>query len=306
MKYFLNFFLLFMMFSLAQGLGLKPSLNLTRGTTYYMIGSSNSTILQTVNGQENKIDLDLSYKLAFKVTAIMDSVYNMEVRYQSIDMKVRVGDKVIEMDSRKNDKQDFPSMIIAGLINKSFTINITKSGKIQSIKNVEKVVTGVIDDFPQIDTAKKEQLKSQLLQTFGGNAFKGNLEMATAIFPETTVVKNDKWKVNTALDGKFKMDVYTTYKLTNIHGAFYQIHGDGIISTGKNARLGDINGLPMKYHLTGTSVSEIKADKITGWVSEVKVKQVMKGNVEILDNPKVPGGLNIPMTFNTEMTTTDK
>ena len=36
-----------------------------------------------------------------------------------------------------------------------------------------------------------------------------------------------------------------------------------------------------------------------------KLKQLMLGNIEILDNPKMPGGMAIPMTFNTEVTTAD-
>lgn len=306
MKYFLIPLLLLLVFGSSSAQHLRLSLNLIKGNTYYMTGTSNSAVVQTVNGQENEINLGLSYKIAFKVTDVMDSVYNMEVRYQYLDMKIKAADKTIEMDSKKNDRQDVPSTIIAAMMNKPFIILITKRGKIRSMNNVEKMITGVFDNFPQLDITKKEQIKNQLLQTIGGNNFKGNLEMETAIFPENAVAKNDKWTVHTKLESTGKINVHTVYQLIDTKGGICQIHGQGAMATDKNSKPSQINGLPVKYSISGTSVSDIKGDKTTGWVKEFRLKQVMKGNVQILDNPKVPGGVSFPMTVNTEIVTTDK
>lgn len=271
-----------------------------------MSGTSNTAILQTINGQENKITTTLSYTIAFKVLALTDSVYKMEVRYQTLDMVVKVGGKAIEMDSKKNDKTDIPSSIIAAMMNKPFTILLTKSGRVRAIDNVEKMIIGVFDSFPQIDPVKKEQIESQFLQSFGGNAFKGNLEMQTAIYPATAVAKNDKWAVNTKLESTVKANIHTAYQLTDIKSGYYQIHGEGTMISEKSLKPTQINGMPVQYDLSGKSTVDIKADKTTGWISEAKLKQVMKGNIEILDNPKVPGGTKIPMVINTDVTTIHK
>jgi len=196
-----------------------------------MSGISNTTILQTVNGQENKIATVLTYRIAFKVLAITDTVYKMEVRYQSLDMVVNVGGKAIEMDSKRNDKTDIASSITAAMMNKPFIILLTKSGKVRAIENVEKMIIGVFDSFPQIDPLRKEQIKNQFLQSFGGNVFKGNLEMETAIYPETTVVKNGKWTVNIKLESAFKANIRTAYQLTDMKSSYYQIRGEGTIIT---------------------------------------------------------------------------
>jgi hypothetical protein len=62
----------------------------------------------------------------------------------------------------------------------------------------------------------------------------------------------------------------------------------------------------MKYNVTGTSTYEVKLDKTTGWASEVKINQAIKGDVLIKDNPKVPGGMTIPLTLTDEQLITDK
>lgn len=306
MKYLLSLFLLFSIFAPCKSQSIKLSLNLTKGNTYYMGGTSASSIIQTINGQENEIGVRLIYRIAFKVINIIDTIYTMEVRYQTMDMKITVGTKIIEMDSKRNDPHDVPSSVVSAMMNKPFTVLLSKSGKIQSISNVEKMVSGVMDDFPQINGAKKEQLKNQFLQTFGGNAFKGNLEMETAIYPMVAVTQMDKWTVNTKLQGAVKVNVKTVFHLTSVKNGYYGIHGDGKIVTENEFKTGQLNGLPVRYNISGTSISDIKVDKITGWITETKLTQIMKGDIAILNNPRVPGGMQIPMAFTTQVVTTNK
>ncbi len=306
MKYFFSFLLLFVVLAPCEAQHIKLSLNLKKGNTYFMVGNSNSIILQNINGQENKVNIGLAYRIAFKVINILDSGYSMEVRYQTLNMRIKTANNTVEMDSRKADKQDIPSSIIAAMMNKPFTIIMSRSGKIKSIKNIDAMFNSAFDNFPQVDPVKKAQVKTQLLQTFGGNTFKGNIELQTAVFPEREVIKKEKWTINTKLEGTFKMNVNTIYKLMDASENSYHIYGNGSMHTYKNQKPSQLNGLPVKYNLSGTSIADIKVDKTSGWVSEVKLKQAIKGNIEILDNPKAPSGLNIPMSYITDVITTDK
>jgi len=306
MKYFFKLLPLLILFAPCQAQQYKPALHLVKGDTYYMVSTGNSAVVQSVNGKENKVNIAMSFKMAFKVTAIRDSVYDMEVSYQSLEMKLDVANTTIDMDSKKKDSTDIPSSIIAAMMNKPFNITLTKSGKIKSVDNIEKMIMGVFDNFPKIDTAKKAQIKKQFLQSFGANTFKGSLETGTAIFPATAVSKNDKWTVNTNLESPAKATVQTIYQLVDVTADFYQIHGDGTMVSDTSSKPLEINGLPMKYNLSGTTLSDIKVSKTTGWISEIKLRQLMSGSIQILDNPRVPGGMIIPMTFNTEMSTTNK
>jgi hypothetical protein len=306
MKYILSLVLLFLTIGTSIAQKVKPALNLKKGNTYYMVSSANSAIVQTLNSEENTLNLAFTFKMAFKVIDIKDTVYNMEVSYQAIDMKIQTGGKSIELNSLKPDSLDIPSSFMAAMMNKPFNITLTKRGKVQSVDNIEKIINTVFDSFPKIDPTKKEQLKKQFMQSFGTDAFRGSLEMGTAIFPSGAVSKDDKWTVHTNLQAPTKADVQTVYQLTDITPDFYLIHGDGTLATDKNAKPGEINGMPMKYDLNGSLLTDIKVDRNTGWISEVKLKQVMKGSIEIQDNPKLPGGMTIPMTFNTDVITTDK
>lgn len=57
-----------------------------------------------------------------------------------------------------------------------------------------------------------------------------------------------------------------------------------------------INGMPARYHLSGTVLATIKVDSKTGWIQAARIKHSFDGNTEIKDNPNLPGGLSIPMS----------
>ncbi len=68
----------------------------------------------------------------------------------------------------------------------------------------------------------------------------------------------------------------------------------------------ETNGMPTRYNLKGTMSSNIKVDKISGWIIEAKINQAFQGDVYIKDNPRLPGGLKIPMIMESNMTFTNK
>jgi hypothetical protein len=284
----------------------KPTLHLVKGQTYYLSSSATSAITQGIYGRENKVNLSLSSKMAFKVIDLKDTLYAMEVNYQSLDMKIGMADTTIDMNSNNHNKADTASVLIAQMMNKPFNITLSTTGKVVSIKNMDKIIAGVFDAFPKIDSTKKKLVKNQFEQSFGEKAFKGCLETGIAIFPQMAVAKNDTWTVNTLMESPVKSNVQTVYRLVDLSRDYYQLHGDGDLTGDTTSKPVEINGMPAKYSLNGTILTEIKIDKKTGWILEVKLRQLLDGNIEIMDNPKMPGGMTIPMIFNTEVTTTGR
>jgi hypothetical protein len=311
MKYFFSFFFLLLL-SNVYAQRVKPSLHLIKGETYYMTSTGTSAITQNIRGRENKVNLKLLYTMAFKVTGITDTVYSMEVKYQLIDMNIRIADTTIDMnsmqkgpDGNKPVKPDTPSLMLAAMVNRPFNISLSATGRILSVKNLDKILVDAVNDFPQLDAVKRENVKNQFVQSFGENAFKGSLETGTAIFP-SMVAKNDKWTVNTTLSAPAKANVKTVYQLVDITGDLLQVHGDGSITSDEDTKPGEISGMPMKYTINGAVITDVKIDKKTGWIIQSTLKQLIEGKIEILDNPKAPGGMSIPIMFNTNISITNK
>ncbi|WP_184545212.1 DUF6263 family protein [Mucilaginibacter sp. FT3.2] len=302
MKHLLCLFLVLFAAIACRAQKLKLVLHLTKGNTYNMVSTSTSAIKQTINGQVNNIDVTISGTTAFKVLNADDSLYYMEVTYKKLDMKMQLPTGAISFNSQKKDTTDIMSSILGALIDKPFTATFTKSGKIHSVENVESMISSVLDGFSQIQGLQKEQLKAKFIQSFGGGAIKGSIEMSTAVFPEVAVAKNDKWTIHTQLQSTMKADVNTVYQLTGVSPACYLIHGDATITTIKDP----VPGMPMTYDMKGTMTSDIKADKVTGWITESRIKQNISGTIAIKDNPDAPGGVTFPMSMIGETVITDR
>lgn len=305
MKKILFAFLMAIISLAGYGQKVKPALKLIKGNTYYLATTAHSVVKQTINGQVNNIDMTIDGRMSFKVLNADDTLYYMEVNYTKVGMKMQLPTGNVAFDSDSRDSTNIMARIMAGLTNKPFTASLTKSGRIRSIQNAENMITSMIDGFKEVPAAQKEQLKSQLSQSFGSGALKSNLEMAMSILPETAVAKNDKWTIKNNLEGAMSAKIVSVYQLVDITPQSYVIHGNATLETDNTAADKTINNMPMKYNMIGVMVSDVIVDKATGWISSSKIKQNIEGTVEIKDNPKVPGGLTFPMSVTSETSSTD-
>ena len=125
--------------------------------------------------------------------------------------------------------------------------------------------------------------------------------MVTAIFPDKPVNRGDKWTINTKLESGMSAEMTTDYEFTDLTSDYALINGNSTIKTADKDAYIESNGMPMKYDLTGSMISEIKVDKNTGWIVEAKIKQEIKGDAYIKENPQVPSGMKVPITMINEM-----
>ena len=301
MKKIFYLFVAFILLTSYQSKKVDLGLNLTKGEIYYQTMNSNMTITQTINGTLVNVIMGINGKMSYKVTDVQDSGYNMEVRYENLSMKIGMANTVKEFSSEKNDETDIISELLGILKNKPFFVKMSRTGKVSEVRNIETIFAQLFDKFPQLTAAQKQQIQDQLMQAYGEKAFKGNLEMISAIFPDSPVSKGDKWPVNIQLESGMACKLETVYELTDIGRTYYQLSGNTIMESADKDAYIETNGMPLKYDLQGTMLSDIKINKKTGWIMNATITQAIKGTAYIKDNPKMPGGMTIPITMNSEM-----
>jgi hypothetical protein len=306
MKEIIPFILAILVLGSCQTKKEKLQLNLEKGETYTLSINSNASISQTLNNQQMNMNMGIVGKMAYKVTEIRDSVYDMEVTYESLSMKMELPNGILEFSSEKNDELDIFSTLLGMIKKRPFLVSMTKAGKITEVKNIETIFSGLFDQFPQLTDAQELQLKDQLMQAYGEKAFKGNFEMVSAVFSYSPVSKGDKWVIKTQLESGMSANMETTYELKEIDDKTIEISGNANIETADKDAYIQTNGMPMRYDLKGTMTSGIKLNRKTGWIVEAKVNQIISGSAQIKDNPQVPGGMTIPMHMKNEMTMTEK
>jgi hypothetical protein len=296
-------FLLFVVNAMAQKV--RPLLHLAAGQTYYLQSTATSVAAQVVSGTENRVNTTIFFTISFKVIGQTDSCYSLEARYLSLGMTIRLADTTLEMNSKTDSKPDTPSAIMVKIVNKPFGIKMTQGGKVKLIEGLDRLISAAFSDFQPKDSLKKKKVLDQFVQAFGEGTIKGILQMGTGVFPARLVIKNDQWEQNAVISSPALAHVHTVYHLIDLTPAFYFIHGEGLIAAGKDINPGELNGIPMRYELNGSLLTEIKIDRNTGWISELKLKQLIEENIEMPDNPQTPAGMTIPMMFTTDMTISD-
>jgi hypothetical protein len=281
-------------------------LNLTKDEIYNQRMVLNASMFQTIDGQQIDINMSMSGDMTYKIIDIQDAVYDMEVRYETMGMKMTLPFGEMEFSSDKNDENDILSTVLRKMINKPFFVKMTKFGKVIEVKNIESLFSDLLDEFPQIDDFQRQRMKDQLMQAYGEKAFKGSFEMCTAIFPDLPVSKGEKWTINTQLETGMSAAIETDYQLKEVTGSYCQIIGISRIETVDKDAYMELNGMPVKYNLRGTMTSDIKIDKVTGWVLSANIYQSVSGTIYIEDDSEELAGMEIKMTMINEVVISEK
>jgi hypothetical protein len=306
MKKIFSLILISIIWTSSQAQQTELKLNLTKGKAYKQTTNSKSKIIQHINGQEINSEVTLKGTMSYLIKEVNENDYEMEVKYENLIMSMQLPQGKMEFSSEKKDEQDVFSMILSEMKNKPFQITMTKKGKVIRVKNIELLFESIFRKFSQIPENQLTQIKAQLMKAYGEKAFKGNIEMITAIYPNNPVIKGESWNIKTKLESGMSADITTTYKLTESSTNYHTIVGDSKIITADKDAYVETNGMPTKYNLKGVMSSNIKVDKISGWIIEAKINQDIQGDVYIKDNPRLPGGLKIPMIMKSDMTFTNK
>ncbi len=240
----------------------------------------------------------ISFKMSFRVIDLTDSTYKMEARYHEFNFKTSLpGSKetgYVVLDSKDKNLKDTASAALAATMDKPFIVIISKTNRLQSVKNTDKIISGAIGNFPGIDTATKSRMENQLTYFFSFDALKGKLGMSTVIFPDTPLAIDNKWTIKTKMTSFMDANAEVDYQLADAIDKFYLIRGNGRITINETSK--KQAGQPLfKYQLTGTVISDIRVNKTTGWISEIKSKQAIMGEAKALEG--AVSGLAVPMIF---------
>ncbi len=298
------FILLFTLATQAQKTDL--SLHLEEGKTYLQATNTIATIDQEFNGQKMNVRVTVGGTMSFFVKKATSTNYILDTEFKSLTMEMQLPQGNMEFSSEKIDENDPFSKILSAIKNKPFEVIMDRSGKITDVKDIEYFWAEAIDQFDEIPAAQREQIKAQIMKSYGEDALKGTIEMVTAIYPDHAVNKGDTWTVHTNLESGMSANMTTNYEFIEVTDQYALIKGNSTIKTNDKDAYIETNGMPMKYDMTGTMSSVIKVDAATGWIIESTIDQIITGNAYIKENAQIPDGMKIPLKMRNEMIITNQ
>jgi hypothetical protein len=280
------------------------NLNLVQGKEYRQNSEVKMAMTQNFGGQTMDITATIKGKMVYLVKSVTPTSYDMDIRYESMAMEMQMPQATMKFSSENPAEGDMFSQVLSAMVNKPFQAQFSKTGKVISVKNIESLFATAFDKLPNVGEAQKEQIKNQLKQSYGEQAFASNIEMMFAIFPDKPVKVGEKWTSQSKLKSGVTANISTTYQYVEEGADFRKIHGDSKITAEENGEYVNSNGMDMKFKMNGTMVSDIKVDKKTGWILEAKIKQDIAGEAHVKGNEQMPDGISIPMTIKTDMVNT--
>ncbi|PKP05069.1 MAG: hypothetical protein CVU11_01350 [Bacteroidetes bacterium HGW-Bacteroidetes-6] len=270
-------------------------LNLKSGSQYTRSYFSCATIEENINGTPFVMNWITNEATTFSVVGINNDGYIIDVTYNCFDYTMFINGTDIELQNEslgKKSSRNYTQKII-GI---PCRLIISKKGRVLEFDS-ELLLNKMIENENDISPEYVSQMKS----IFTKDAFKGQMEIAWAFFPENPVKLKSKWEVSTQINSTFIADINNIYQLIEITDSSYTIVGKGKIKTIPSDNFTVLGNMAIQYDLKGTIESKTIVDKETGWVVQANYYQKMEGTATIMKNGILPAGTIIPISLTQEL-----
>ncbi len=253
-------------------------------------------------GMEQVIENAIGGALLLKVISLTPSGAKLEAQYTTLTMVMTLpaGMSAITLDS-EGDKDKTENKVMKAMMNKPFTITLSRQGVVENVEGEENLWSGFAD--LDLDPQQRQPLQKQFEQNFGKNAIKSSFEMALVNYPVEKAVVGKTWKNKTGVGMNFPLSTDNTWNLLSVEKENATLSADGIISTTDKEQIISLpNGFTAKVDLAGTQKLTTTASVKTGWPSAVKINLEVKGNMILLAGGMIPVDMEVPMEITTEST----
>lgn len=275
------------------------SLNLEVGKTYHNSMVSTGSVSQNIMGQTIDFDMIVSAGMDFKVIEKSADSYNLNVQYRKLSMQIKNQQMNMNFSSDSADTSSPIGGLLSKMTGQSFLLKMNDKGKILEVSGFDKLINSMVESMSALPEAQREQMLKQMQDSYGEEALKGNLGSMLSTFPEKPVAVGDSWPFSIQVNTGMALGIQANCKLINADGDVYTIVTEGTMATPADAANIEASGIKMQMEMRGTTSSEIKIDKKTGWIVSGTGLQELYGKTKILPSDQMPEGMEIPMKVST-------
>lgn len=282
-------------------------MNLEKNKIYRLRSTSEQTINQTINGNQQTTDSKVEYTVSIKMIDATPDFMITEVHIDTMKTITNSMGKTSNMtsasegDIKSKDISEVMSCIMNRLSKNALYVKMDYSGKPIEIVNAKMLSAIVTKDTASITLTgpMAAGIKKQIAGMISDNTLKTLIESFTYNLPGKQVNTGDNWDVTVKTSsGGMQLDIKTNYHLDGLNGNSANISAVSEIKAAQNAD--PIISGPAKVtydDLNGLSKSTMVTDIHTGLITENKAKTHIAGNLGI----SAPGmSMTIPMEINGE------
>ncbi len=306
-KLLLSGFVMFLSIAMMAQNSVMLRLNLEKNKVYRLSSSTEQTVTQTINGNQQATDTKIYYAISLKMLDATADFMVTEVHIDTMRTNTNAMGKTVNINSavegdiKSTEVSDVMSCIMNRLSKNALYAKIDYTGKVIEVVNAKMLSEAILKDTSSIALTgvTAAGIKKQITEMISDKTLKTTIEMFTYHLPGKQVVKGDSWDIDVnTISGGMSLDINTKYHLDGFNGTSANLSVESEVKTSANAD--PIISGPAKVtydDLKGISKSTMVVDTTTGLVVEQNAKTHIAGNLGISG----PGfSMTMPMDINGE------
>jgi hypothetical protein len=266
-------------------------LNPEKNKVYHLISTSNQTITQTINGNQQVTQTAVEYAISIKALDATPAFIVAEIHIDTMKTNTNTMGKVIKTSSanegnlKSSESTDVISCIMNRASRNALYAKLDPTGKVIEIVNLKMFSDAVLQDTSSITLTgmTRAAVKKQAESLVSVSTLNTLIEMFTYRLPGKKVEKNESWAASVKTSaGGMSLQINTKYHLDGISENKAMVSAESEIKTAPDAE--PIISGPAKVtydDLRGLSKTNMVIDATTGLVTEEKSKTQISGNLGI-------------------------
>ncbi len=251
---------------------------------------ANQLIIQEMEGAKHELTNDLEAIFSFKVVALEDSNFVVELAFEDFGMKTtsNLQGELINVKASEPVAGDIMSELFSGLIGFKLKMIMQGDGKIIAVDGGNEMVENMITQAKIEDEFTKKLMRASLEKEFSSDGLAKSFEQMTFFYPTQKVSTGESW--NNEFEGKLKAK--NTWNLQALTKDTASIQGNATITMET-----DEGGTVM--NLTGNQSTTIVANSGNGFIRSIKSESSAEGVSKIasLGNVEIPTKIISTITY---------
>lgn len=270
-------------------------LNLKEGKTYTMKTTVKQNMTQTIQGNTQEIQTDITAVIDYEVTGRNGDTMSIDLTYSKMNLSMQ--SPFINMSINSDQPQEGNVMydIISKLIGKKISMKVLSNGEVVYMSDFGEIMDDILDQMPVPEGYNKDQMKQQFNRSFGEGSIAGNFKLMFDYLPEKPVKVGGSWETTTETDFMINGLYESEWKLTEIKDQMAVIEGETDITAERTAVETGMQQFPVEMEMTGTQNTLLNVDKSTGWIESGEAN--IKMNMTLFTSNPQMGEMEIPMSI---------
>lgn len=262
---------------------------LKMGDKFVVEQNASQYITQQIEGISHELENDISGLMEFKVTAVKEDLFEIDMSFLDLDMRVKsnLQGELMNIDAKEPTEDNVQSKIFNSLLKVPIQIVLAKSGNVLAVNGGDSLITKMTEASGLTDETSKMALRESLKGEFGSEALSNSFEQMTYIYPEYRDSTLTSWEN----EYSGKLSAKNSWKLETSTNSQNHIKGEAAITM-------NIDDGATSMSLTGKQETTITTDANTGFILDMLVEGFSEGTAMT----DFSGDVEIPTTVRSTTT----